>query len=67
MASLETPFTTPLRAVDCPPVSAVDVGLTVTVIVGINTIVALAVWEGSVTLVTVTITFCGLLSAMGTV
>jgi hypothetical protein len=67
MAPLEAPFTTPFSAVDCPPVSAVEVGLTVTVMVGINAIVALAVLEGSVTLFAVTVTFCWLLSVTGAV
>ena len=47
--------------------STVEAGLSVTVMVGINAIVALAVLEGSITLVAVTIRFCWLLSVMGTV
>jgi hypothetical protein len=67
MAPLEAPFTTPFTAVDCPPLSTVEVGLTVTVIVGINAIVALAALEGSVTLFAVTVIFCCVLSVMGAV
>jgi hypothetical protein len=57
MAVLAVPLTVPLSAVDCPPVSEVEVGLIVTVIVGISAIVALATLEGSATLLAVSVTF----------
>lgn len=64
---MEVPFTVPFSAVDCPPVSDVVVGLSVTFMVGISAIVALALLEGSTTLFAVNVIFCELERVIGTV
>jgi hypothetical protein len=61
------PYTVALRAVDCPTSSDVEVGLSVTDMVGIKSTVTVAVLVVSTTLVAVTVMFCELVSDMGTV
>jgi hypothetical protein len=56
-----------LNAVDCPPVSEVEVGLRATVTVGASAMVAVALLLGSATLVAVKVMFCEVLSEAGTV
>jgi hypothetical protein len=60
------PVTVPFSDVDCPPVSEVEVGFSVTPMVGTRAIVAVADLVGSTTLVTVNVMFCELVSDMGT-
>jgi hypothetical protein len=67
IAVLVVPLTTPFRAVDCPPVKEVEVGLRVTVMVGTSATVALADLVGSSTLFAVITMFCEVLSVVGTV
>jgi hypothetical protein len=52
------PFTTAFIAVDCPAVSEAVVGLSVTEMVGISAMVALAVFVGSTTLFAVKVMVC---------
>jgi hypothetical protein len=61
------PYTVAFSAVDSPTVSDVEVGLRATDIVGIRAIVALAVLVGSNVLIAVNMTFCELVSDIGTV
>lgn len=61
------PVTAPFNAVDCPAVNEVDVGLSVTLIVGTNATVMLALLVVSTTLVAVTVMFCEALNVVGTV
>jgi hypothetical protein len=67
MPELEVPFTTAFIAVDCPAVNDVVVGLSVTEMVGISAMVALAVFVGSTTLFAVKVMVCCVVSVAGTV
>ena len=67
MPSFVVPFTTAFIAVDCPAVSDVVVGLSVTETVGTSAMVALAVFVGSTTLFAVKVMVCCAVSVAGTV
>jgi hypothetical protein len=61
------PLTTAFIAVDCQAVSEVVLGLSETEMVGINAMVALAVFVGSRTLFAVKVMVCSVVSVVGTV
>lgn len=61
------PTTVPFRAVVCPPMSVVEVGATVTAMVGTNATVRVALLVGSTELVAVRVMFCEVERFSGTV